>query len=203
MRVLLLPAAATAVAALAAGCGGSSGADRPPSDADAAALTTHRAAVDPPTAALTTHRAAVDPPRREFRPRLTGREFLQIRLTGDQMGTSDGATYGDDGSVVLVRAYGGGGFYTFGCRLSAGELQALRHDAARLPLDRAPKVRERARPTFYTIPAASYVVERGRYVGSFTADAMPADGRPLARHIKRLMHGQEGRCSKAYANRTR
>lgn len=190
MRPLPTSMTVAALLAAASGCGGGD-VDRPAprSDRDIAALAEHR--------------AAVDAPHREFRPRLTGHQLLEIRLTGDQAGTSDVARYGDDGSVVLVRAYGGGGFYTFSCRLSAGELAAIRRDTARLPLDRAPDVPERARPTFYTLPAPTYVVRHGRYTGSFTADAMPRDGRPLARHIKRLMHGREGRCSKAYANRTR
>ncbi|HEU4977094.1 MAG TPA: hypothetical protein VFT50_18545 [Baekduia sp.] len=180
-----LPLVAGALAAGLAGCGAGGGG---PASTDLAALTEHR--------------AGVDTTRSDAHPTISGPRLLEIRRTGDQFGTSDDVVYGRDGSVVVIRAYGGGGYYALRCRLSDDELAAVARDARRLPLGPAPHVPERPRKTFYTLPAPSYLVEHGHDVESFTVDAVPAGGRPMIRHLVDLLRGREGRCRKTYATRT-
>lgn len=182
LTLLLVSALVTA----AAGCGS----DREDNDAQAAA-------------AIVAHKAAVDAARGNATPHIAGRKLLEIRRLGQFFGTSDVATYGRDGSVVVIRAYGGGGYYALTCHLSRRELRAVKRDTARLPLGRAPHVRERPRKSFYQPPAPTYTIEHGRYVGSFTVDAIPPHGRAMKRHLERILKGREGRCRTTFATRTR
>jgi hypothetical protein len=134
-------------------------------------------------------------------PNVGGRELMSLKRIGNFMGTSDLVKYGSDGSVVVVKLYGGGGSGIERCRLHAGELVRLRRDVRRLPLGPPPHVRERPRPTFYTPPAPQYVLTNGRDIETFTQDAMPRDARPLVRRLVRTLNGSVATCHTVYRTR--
>jgi hypothetical protein len=133
--------------------------------------------------------------------RVTGRELMSLKRVGNFMGTSDLVKYGSDGSVVIIKMYGGGGSGVERCRLHAGELTRLKRDLRRLPLGPAPHVRERPRPTFYTPPAPQYTLNDGNDVETFTQDAMPRDARPLVRRLVQTLSGQVATCHTTYRTR--
>ena len=164
---------AAAASLLVAGCGG----------ADHA----------PPPAQPTTA-AKLDPP-------VGGHELMRIKRIGESFGTSDVVKYGSDGSVVVIKMYGGGGSLIERCRLRAGELPRLERDVRRLPLGPAPKVKERPRPTFYTLPSPSYVLQEGGRLQTFTQDAMPRNARPLVRRLEGTLTGRVAHCVQAYRTR--
>ena len=157
-----------ALVPVVAGCGGGGAAEPPPSVSSA-------------TSGATAQRWDLD---------VTGRELMTLKRVGAGYGTSDVVKYGSDGSVAVIKMYGGGGNLLERCRLRAGELARLRHDLRALPLDPAPRVRERPRPTFYTPVPAQYTFTHDKRVETFTDDAMPADARPL---VRRLVHTLDGR----------
>jgi hypothetical protein len=134
-------------------------------------------------------------------PRVGGRELMSLTRIGNFMGTSDLVKYGSDGSAVVVKLYGGGGSGVERCRLHAGELARLRRDLRRLPLDPAPHIRARSRPTFYTPPAPQYTLRAGDRVQSFTQDAMPRDARPLVRRLVRTLTGGVATCRWVFRTR--
>ena len=128
--------------------------------------------------------------------------MLKVSEIGATLGTSDSVEYRADGTAVVVKAHGGAGLYSWRCPRSAVPRAAVRAAAARLPLARAPHRRAQRRPTFYTRPPALYVVRAARYDGSFTADAVPAGGRPLMHLIARALDGL-GRCRQTRSERVR
>jgi hypothetical protein len=134
-------------------------------------------------------------------PPVGGREVLSLKRIGKFMGTSDLVKYGSDGSVVIVKLYGGGGSGIERCRLHSGELARLTRNVQRLPLDPPPHVRERPRPTFYTPPSPQYVLKNGRYIDTFTQDAMPRDARPLVRRLEWTLNGRVATCHTVYRTR--
>lgn len=172
---------ALALLALLAGCGGGVGGD-----------------TDEPIAPV-----GVPDRAGALRPKLHAPLLLSVQRMGEVTGGNDEITYGADGSAVRVRAYGGGGLYSWRCRMRAGELAALKRDTARLPLDRAPRHPRRRQPSYYAPQPATFVVRAPGYAGSFRADAVPRDGRPLVTHLERILDGREGVCRRVFAQRTR
>jgi hypothetical protein len=137
-------------------------------------------------------------------PHLTVPRLLEIDRIGEQMGTNDRVTYGVDGSAIKVKAYGGGGYGAWRCRLAPADLRELRRSVARLPLDPAPRHAAAKRPSYYSPPPAQFVIRgRGSYVDSFTEDAQPRDARPLVRLMTRLLAGQGVRCRQTFTQRKR
>jgi hypothetical protein len=136
----------------------------------------------------------------EMHPRISGPLLVEIKRLGSQGATSDTVTFGADGSAVVIQSYGGGGYRARRCRLSAAERDAVARDARRLPLDRAPHRKPRRAKSFYLPPPTFTVIHAGQSE-SFTGDAMPADGRALARHLTRVLSGHEGRCRTTFAQR--
>jgi hypothetical protein len=142
-----------------------------------------------------------DPPRAEQRPRLRAPELVKIERVGQQMGTHDTVTVGEDGSATVVNAHGGGGFVTRRCTLTPDAVAGVRRAVAGLPID-GPRRRRRApRPKGYYVPHPYFVVTRGGRADTFSAERMPADGVPFARHLVRLMAGRDGRCRRAFQQR--
>jgi hypothetical protein len=122
---------------------------------------------------------------------------VQIELVGEFMGTHDTITVGADGSATIVKAYGGGGYATEHCTLPRGAMGALRRAVGDLPVDEpTPRHPSRTRPKGFYVPHPYFTVTHAGQSESFTADRMPADGAPLARHATRLLHGREGRCTR-------
>jgi hypothetical protein len=130
-----------------------------------------------------------------------GHELMSLKRIGNFMGTSDLVKYGSDGSVVIVKLYGGGGSGVHRCRLHAGELAKLRSDLRQMPLDPAPHVRERPRPTFYTSPSPQYILTEGKDIETFTQDAMPRDARPLVRRLRLTLDGSVATCHTVFRSR--
>jgi hypothetical protein len=177
MSSRLRPAAAVvllaAAAGTAAGCGG--GRAEPPVHTVPAAR--------PASAAL--------------HPRPAAPQLVQIELVGEFMGTHDTLTVGTDGTATIVKAYGGGGYATEHCTLPGAALRSLRRAVADLPVDEpTPRHPSRTRPKGFYVPHPYFTVTRGERTDSFTADRIPADGAPFARHAIRLIHGLEGRCTR-------
>jgi hypothetical protein len=133
--------------------------------------------------------------------RVSGQELMSLKRVGNFMGTSDLVKYGSDGSVVVIKMYGGGGSGVERCRLRGSELQRLKADLRRLPLDPPPHVRARPRPTFYTPPAPQYTLTDGDDVETFTQDAMPRDARPFVRRLVRTLSGHVASCRTTYRTR--
>lgn len=142
-------------------------------------------------------------PSGHLTPPLPRHPLVDVQMLGDQTGTSDKIVFGRDGRAVIVRAYGGGGFYSYQCALSPRELAAVRAAVGGLPLGRPPKRPKAARKSYYQQYPATFVVRAGRYTGSFTADAVPRDGRWFVTHVKRMLHGQEGHCRETFGTRSR
>jgi hypothetical protein len=146
--------------------------------------------------------AAAEPSSRAlWDARAGGRELMSLKRVGNFMGTSDLVKYGSDGSVVVIKMYGGGGSGVERCRLRDGELARLKADLRRLPLGPAPHTRARPRPTFYTAPAAQYTLMAGKDVETFTQDAMPRDARPFVRRLVRTLTGHVAACRTTYRTR--
>ena len=160
----------------------------------------HQSAAGPPAHATAPSREA-DAGRALWDAHVGGRELMSLKRIGNFMGTSDEVKYGSDGSVVIIKLYGGGGSGVERCRLHAGELAGLRRDLRRLPLDPAPRVRARPRPTFYTPPAPQYTLRDGNDMESFTQDAMPRDARPLVHRLERTLTGHVATCRTVYRTR--
>ncbi|MBI5105199.1 MAG: hypothetical protein HZB46_09500 [Solirubrobacterales bacterium] len=135
---------------------------------------------------------------RKWDPTVSGRELMSLKRLGLFYGTSDLVKYGSDGSVVVIKMYGGGGSGVERCHLRAGELQALRHDLRRMPLDPPPHRRERPRPTFYTPTTPQFLLTVGKYQETFTEDAAPRDARPLVRRLERTLNGRVAACRTVY-----
>ena len=142
-------------------------------------------------------------PNGHLTPPLPARPLVTVQMLGDQVGTSDKIVVGRDGRAVIVRAYGGGGFYSYRCVLSARELASVRSAVGGLPLGPAPRRPRAARRSYYQQWPATFVVRAGSYTGSFTADAVPRDGRPFVAHVRRMIHGHEGRCREVFGTRSR
>jgi hypothetical protein len=134
-------------------------------------------------------------------PKAGGHELMTLKRIGNFFGTSDLVRYGSDGSVVVVKLYGGGGSGVERCRLHAGELARLERDLRRMPLDPPPHVRERPRPTFYTPPSPQYILTQGKRVETFTQDAMPRDARPLVRRLRLTLNGRVATCRTTFRTR--
>jgi hypothetical protein len=134
-------------------------------------------------------------------PKAGGHELMTLKRIGNFFGTSDLVKYGSDGSVVVVKLYGGGGSGVERCRLKAGELARLHRDLRRMPLDPPPHVHERARPTFYTPPSPAYVLTKGNDIETFTQDAMPRDARPLVRRLQLTLNGRVATCTTMFRTR--
>ena len=151
-------------------------------------------------AAAPAHREAAAGTR-AWNPSVGGRELMSLKRVGNFIGTSDLVKYGSDGSVIVIKMYGGGGSGVERCRLRAGELHRLKRELRRLPLDPPPHVRERSRPTFYTPPAPQYTLVAGHDLETFTQDAMPRDARPLVRRLVRTLNGSVASCHTVYRTR--
>jgi hypothetical protein len=128
---------------------------------------------------------------------------MTLKRVGAGYGTSDLVKYGSDGSVAVIKMYGGGGNLLERCRLRAGELARLKRDLRAMPLDPAPHVRERPRPTFYTPVAPQYTFTYGEELDTFTQDAMPADARPLVGRLVRTLDGRVAACREVVRTRAR
>lgn len=146
---------------------------------------------------------APETPRSSAAPKLQGPALLEMERLGNQMGTSDRVFYGKDGSAVMIKAYGGGGYYAWRCRLSRAELTSLERAVAALPLGPAPRHAAAKRPSYYSPPPAQFVIRAGRYTDSFTADAQPRDARPLVAHMTRILYGREAHCRQTFGQRVR
>jgi hypothetical protein len=133
--------------------------------------------------------------------RISGRQLMSLKRVGNFMGTSDLVKYGSDGSVVVIKMYGGGGSGVERCRLRVGELHRLKADLRRLPLDPPPHVRARPRPTFYTPPSPQYTLTAGHDVETFTQDAMPRDAHPFVRRLVLTLTGHVAACRTTYRTR--
>jgi hypothetical protein len=136
-------------------------------------------------------------------PKLPPRPLVAVEMTGLQTGTNDKIVFGRDGRAVIVRAYGGGGFYSYRCALTAAEQAAVRTAVQQLPLDKAPKAKAQVRKSYYQQYPPMFVLRAGRYTGSFTANAVPRDGRWFVRHTKLMITGHEGHCRETYGQRSR
>ena len=136
-------------------------------------------------------------------PALPRHPLVAVQMTGLQTGTNDKIVYGRDGRAVIIRAYGGGGFYSYRCALTPAELSAVRTAVARLPLDRAPKAKVQKRTSYYQQYPPTFVLRAGRYTGAFTEAAVPRDGRWFVRHTKLMITGHEGHCKETYGQRSR
>jgi hypothetical protein len=135
------------------------------------------------------------------RPGLEGRVLVVLERQDLQFGRHDTLTVGRDGRANLVLAHGGGGFRNAMCQLSPRELAALRRDLRRLPLGAPPRRRARAattrKPRYdgVIIPRPPlFSITYGGHRDTFSADAVPAGGGPLAAHIARVLDAREGRC---------
>jgi hypothetical protein len=145
--------------------------------------------------------SASPPHRQPSRPGLDGPVLAVLERQDLQFGRHDTLTIGTDGRANLVLAHGGGGFRNATCTFSATELAALRRDLARLPLGRPPRPARHARghrkPHYDGViipkPPLFSVTYRG-HRDMFSADAVPAGGAPLERHITRVLDAREGRC---------
>jgi hypothetical protein len=166
--LLALAAVGAALAATAAGCGSS--ASEPP-------VRTMPSAAD-----LAVH------------PRVGAPELVRVDLVGDQLGAHDTVMYGTDGTAVIIKAYGGGGYVTERCALAPDELRSLERAVDGLPVDDPTPRPSRVRPKGMYVPRPYFSVTRGGHSDSFSADAMPADGARLARHTVRLLGAREGSC---------
>lgn len=151
--------------------------------------------------------AAVERPRANgLHPPLRAPLLLEMKRTTDQAGASDEVTYGTDGSAVMVKAYGGGGYYAWRCRLGTADLRSLRRAVRGLPLDRF-VIRHRsasaASPSIYAPQPSRFTVRTPGYAGGFAEDAMPANARPLVAHMERMLVGREGDCEQTFGQRVR
>jgi hypothetical protein len=139
------------------------------------------------------------PARQPSRPGLEGRVLVVLERQDLQFGRHDTLTVGTDGRANLVLAHGGGGFRNATCVFAPAELAALRRDLRRLPLGPAPRPARKARRrphvdgVIIARPPLFSVTYRGRRE-TFSADAVPAGGGPLAGHIARVLDEREGRC---------
>jgi hypothetical protein len=148
--------------------------------------------------------AAVERPRANgLHPRLRAPLLLEMRRTTDQAGASDEVTYGTDGSAVMVKAYGGGGYYAWRCRLTPAELRSIRAELRALPLDRAPRVPEQHRTSLYAPQPARFTLRTPRYADGFSEAAVPSDAKPLKDHMERMLVGREGDCEQTFGQRVR
>jgi hypothetical protein len=166
----LLTAAALAVAAaaVASGCGSTGG--------------------EPPV------RTTPSADELALHPRLAAPELVRVDLVGDQLGAHDTVRFATDGSAVIVKAYGGGGYVTERCALAAEELRSLQRAVDRLPVDDPTPKPSRTRPKGMYVPRPYFAVTHAGHSDSFSADAMPADGARIARHTVRLLGAREGSC---------
>ena len=135
------------------------------------------------------------------RPGLDGPILAVLERQDLQFGRHDTLTIGVDGRANLVLAHGGGGFRNATCVFSATELAALRRDLGRLPLGPPPRAARRThahhRPQYDGViipkPPLFSVTYHGHH-DTFSADAVPAGGAPLQRHITRILDAREGHC---------
>jgi hypothetical protein len=143
------------------------------------------------------HTAAPHRPARALHPVPGAPQLVRVDLVGEQLGAHDTVTYATDGSATIVKAYGGGGYVTEHCTLPRVTLRAVRRAVAGLPVDEpTPQHPSRTRHKGMYVPRPFFSVTHAGRTDSFTADRMPADGAPLARHATRLLHGMEGRCTR-------
>jgi hypothetical protein len=136
-------------------------------------------------------------------PALPRHPLVEIQRIGDQAGTSDKIVFGRNGRAVIIRAYGGGGFYSYRCALTGAERAAVRAAVERLPLGKAPKHKPQKRDSYYQTYPPRFILRSGHYSGSFTADAVPRDGRWFVRHVRLMVTGHEGRCRETFGQRSR
>jgi hypothetical protein len=137
-------------------------------------------------------------PQPRSRPALAGHVLVVLERQDMRFGRHDTLTVGADGRANLVLAHGGGGFRNASCVFSAAELHALRRDLARLPLGTAPRPRRHGKRPHYDgviipRPPLFSITYRGRR-DTFSGDAIPSGGGPLAGHIARVLDAREARC---------
>src|SRR5690242_7918177 len=89
------------------------------------------------------------PNRQGLTPRLPQHPLVAVEMIGQQTGTNDKIVFGRDGRAVIIRAYGGGGFYSYRCALSSAEQASVRAAVDALPLDKAPKAKVQKRLSYY------------------------------------------------------
>jgi hypothetical protein len=130
--------------------------------------------------------------REEFKPRLRAPRLAVLERRSTQFGRVETLEVGRDGSAVLVRDYGGGGFVRARCRLAAPELAGLRADLTRLPAG-PPVARRLHHPHPYI-----YAVRVGGHTDSAREEELPDALVAPARLLDEVLTARAASCRKVW-----